>query len=120
MSDIENQIAKMRFQIKTIGSTIDFVEHSIPSIIMELDWDDEDFRDANKILNDYEQLIKSSMTVDWDEFETKLCKRFNIARPAVKAIILAFLRNRQYLGVCESYANEYNIKEFQDILELSK
>ncbi|MFC1581657.1 hypothetical protein ACFL3L_02000 [Candidatus Neomarinimicrobiota bacterium] len=71
-----------------------------------------------KILNDCEQVIKSSMEVNWNEFENQLCERFNISQQRVKSIILAFLRNRQYLNVCKSYAIEYNIKEFQDILEL--
>ncbi|MFC1581656.1 hypothetical protein ACFL3L_01995 [Candidatus Neomarinimicrobiota bacterium] len=45
MNDIEAQIAKLQFQLKKIGETIDFIENSIPSIIMELDWNEEDYKD---------------------------------------------------------------------------
>ncbi len=119
MADIQEQLKKLQFQVRLMGETIDFTHYPIPALAVELNWNERDLTDANKIFNDYEKRLISGKDVSWTEFNDRVCDRFHIVTSQVKSVVLAFLRNNQWLEVCKQFAEEYNIKEFQEILELN-
>ena len=116
MDEIIKQIDKIKYHIKMIGDTINHLEYPIESLVIQLDWDDNDLSAANNIFEEYDKKLNSGEDINWTEFEITLRDRFGIGYQTVKSIILAFYRNDQWRDVCIGYAQEYDVSEFHEIL----
>ena len=116
MDEIQNQINKIKYQLKTIGDTIDYEQYPIEHLVIQLDWDDNDLTIANDIFEEYDNKLEEKEDVNWTEFEFKLRNQFGIGYQTVKSIILAFYRNHQWRNVCKGYAEEHDVSEFREIL----
>jgi hypothetical protein len=110
MDNLENEVAKLRFQIKLISETIDRDENPILHLAVFLNWSEEDLEAAHNIFEEYSQ------KPDLIGFERQLKERFDIDYQQVKRIILAFYRTGQHEDVCERYAKDHPVTEFHEIL----
>jgi hypothetical protein len=107
IEDIQKKIAKMQFQIRTLGETVDHLQHPIESLILSMDWNEEDIDLAQDIFERYDTDLQAGKPVNWHAFEKELEHAFKIGYQTVKSIILAFWRNHQWTDVCHGYAMSF-------------
>lgn len=115
MEDYKKEIEKLKYQLKLVGETIDYKSNPILSLVIELDWGEEDLETAHDIFEEYDNKLENNEDVNWTEFEFRLRNRFEIGYQTVKSIILAFYRNHQWRKVCKGYAKEHDVLEFKEI-----
>jgi len=115
MTDIENEIKKLKFHISLIGETLDYRANPIAALIIERDWNEADLDSAHDIFEKYDNMLEEKKDVDWRAFEMELKKKFGIGYQTVKSIVLAFYRNHQWTNVCTLYARSAECVEFHEI-----
>ena len=60
------------------GETINSESDSIPSLVIEMDWDDDDLKKARDIFEKYDNALQNKASVNWTSLESELCNTFNI------------------------------------------
>ena len=116
MSDeIQKQLDKLKYQLHLLGEAINHREYPIPSLVLSLDWDDEDLNKAHDIFEKYDEKIEKDEKINWRAFEMELRDTLGIGYQTVKLIILAFFDNGQWQEVCTAYAKAYECVEFHRI-----
>ncbi len=95
MTEINEELEKIRYHIKLLSETIDYKEYPIQSLILDMNWDSEDIERAHDIFEKYDTKIENKKRASWTEFELELEQQFNIGYQTVKSIVLAFFRNYQ-------------------------
>ena len=116
MTDIEKELEKVKCHIRLIGETINSESDPIPSLVIKMDWDDDDLKKARVIFEKYDNALKNEESVNWTNLESELYNTFNIDYQIVKSIILAFFRNHEWTEVCIQYAQNHDVYEFREIL----
>lgn len=112
---IQKQLDKLKYQLHLLGEAVDHREYPIPSLVLSLDWDDEDLNKAHDIFEQYDNKMEDGKEVNWRAFEMELRDTFGIGYQTVKTIILAFFDNGQWENVCTAYAKAYECVEFHRI-----
>ena len=115
MTNIENEIKKIKFHISLIGETLDHRNNPIPSLVIQMDWAERDLDSAHDIFEKYDNKLEAEEDVNWRSFEMELREKFNIGYQTVKSIVLAFYRNHQWTEVCTLYAKSAECVEFHEI-----
>lgn len=115
MTDIENEIEKIKFHINLIGETFDSTNNPIPALVIQMNWNASDLDSAHDVFEKYNNMLEAKEDVDWCDFEHELRDKFGIGYQTVKSIILAFFRNHQWTEVCTLYARAYKCSEFHEI-----
>jgi len=117
MNNIEQEIEKLKYQINILSSTVDSDKYPVESLILSLNWNDNDLNDAHDIFETYDKKLENKEEdINWKEFEDKLRDRFNIGYQTVKLIIIAFYKNHQWVEVCYQYAKAFTCVEFHSII----
>ncbi|MFW2082965.1 hypothetical protein ACNPQK_18590 [Acinetobacter guillouiae] len=114
-SQLVKEIEKIKFQLSHIGLALDGEKYPIPSLIVSMDWSEQDLEDVHKIFEKYDDLIESNSNLSWGAFESDLKKRFGVTYQGIKPIIKAFYKNGQWVDVCIAYAKEHQCIEFDEI-----
>ena len=112
---IEKEIEKLKFQIQTIGETIDYEQYPLQDLIISFDWSREDLNRAHDIFEEYDKKLYKDKEFNSTEFEHKFRDDFEIGYQEVKSIINAFYRNGQWTNICMLYALDNMVVEFHDI-----
>lgn len=112
---VQEQLDKLRYQLRLIGETIDHREYPIPALVIELDWNDRDLNNAHDIFEKFDSKLAASEEINWGSFEMELRDTFEIDYQTVKSIVLAFFDNGQWQAVCTAYAKAYECVEFHRI-----
>jgi hypothetical protein len=115
MTDIENEIEKIKFHINLVGETLDSRNNPIPALVIQMDWNARDLDSAHDIFEKYDNMLEAKEEVNWHVFEHELRDKFDIGYQTVKSIILAFFRNHQWTEVCTLYARSCECVEFHEI-----
>lgn len=115
MTDIENEIKKLKFHISLIGETLDYRNNPIPALVIQMDWNEKDLDAAHDIFEKYDNMLEAKEEVNWRAFEMELREKFGIGYQTVKSIVLAFYRNHQWTEVCTLYARSCECVEFHEI-----
>lgn len=115
MTDIENEIEKIKFHINLVGETLDSINNPIPALVIQMDWNAKDLDSAHDIFEKYDNMLEAKEEVNWHAFEHELRGKFDIGYQTVKSIILAFFRNHQWTEVCTLYARSCECVEFHEI-----
>jgi len=113
--NLEQEIEKLKFQIRIIGETIDYDKYPLNDLIISFDWSNKDLNNAHDIFEEYSNILDESNKFDSPEFEHKLRDKFSIGYQEVKSIINAFYKNGQWTSVCMIYALENMVVEFHNI-----
>jgi hypothetical protein len=113
--NIEKEIEKLKFQIQTIGETIDYEQYPLQELIISFDWSRENLNQAHDIFEKHDKKLNETEKFNSAEFEHELRDAFSIGYQEVKSIINAFYRNGQWTSVCMIYALENMVVEFHDI-----
>lgn len=113
--NIQKQIEKLHYHIRLLAETIDYREHPIPALVIQMDWNDNDLNRAHDIFEEYDAKLEAGEDVNWKEFKMKLRDEFSIGYQTVKSIVIAFHANGQWTDVCRAYAKAYECVEFHHI-----
>ncbi|ABK48546.1 DUF1878 family protein [Aeromonas caviae] len=113
--ELQEQIDKLRYHVKMLAESVDYREHPIPALVIQMDWDDSDLNRAHDVFEKYDEKLEAGEAVNWHEFEHKLREEFSIGYQTVKSIIIAFYANHQWTNVCREYAKAYECVEFHHI-----
>ncbi|MHC2065889.1 hypothetical protein ACYFX5_00310 [Bremerella sp. T1] len=105
--EITRELEKLKFQVRTIGETIDTRKHPVESLILSLDWDEGEIDLAHDIFEKYDNKLEEGESVKWNEFEHELKDALKIHYQTVKSIVLAFYDNDQWTSVCYGYAMSF-------------
>lgn len=81
----------------------------------EFEWDDETINSIRSIFENYSMRIINEEEISWRGFEMELRDKFKVSYQAVKSIVLAFYKNKEYTDVCRGYAKEHDVIEFKEI-----
>jgi hypothetical protein len=115
MTNMDDEIQKIKFHIRMIGESIDNNSNPITVLVIDLNWNETDLDEAHDIFEKYDTMLNKEEKVNWTEFEQELRKRFKIGYQEVKRIVLAFYRNHQWGQVCYGYASAHDCVEFHEI-----
>jgi hypothetical protein len=107
LEEIERELAKLRYQVRLLGHTVDPERRPIESLILEFDWEEGQLTKAHDIFEEYDNKLNNGQDINWHEFEHKLRGEFDIGYQEVKSIITAFYQNHQWTAVCEGYAKSF-------------
>lgn len=107
IEELAAETRKLKYQIKTIAYTIDYERYPVESLILEMDWDENQISEAHDIFEKYDNKLREGEEVKWMEFEMELRDHFQIGYQTVKSIVLAFYRNDQWVDVCKGYAMSF-------------
>ncbi len=111
----EAEIEKLKFQIQTIGETIDYEQYPLQNLIISFDWSREDLNKAHDIFEEYDEKLQQSKEFNSTEFEHRFRDEFSIGYQEVKSIINGFYRNGQWTSICMLYALDHMVVEFHHI-----
>lgn len=107
IGEIARELEKLKYQVRTIGETIDYRAHPVEALILSLDWGEGDIDRAHDIFEKYDNKLEANEAVNWHEFEHELEDAFGIGYQTVKSIVLAFYDNHQWTNVCYGYAMSF-------------
>jgi hypothetical protein len=117
MKYLEQEINKLKYQMRILISTVDSDKYPVESLILSLNWDDDDLDAAHDIFEKYDNKIEAKEeNISWSMFENDLKNRFNLGYQSVKSIIIAFYKNDQWVEVCYQYAKAYTCAEFHSLI----
>ena len=112
---VEQEIKKLRYQVKLLGEAINSQEHPIASMVIERNWGEDDVEEALDILEKYDKQLEKDGTIQGGQMERELRDRFQIGYQEVKPIILGFWRHHNFPDVCKAYAKQFECSEFHEI-----
>ena len=115
MDDIYLQLKKLKYQMSLVGEALNSSEHPIATLVISMDWDDQDLDKAHDIFEKFEKIIEAGEKPNWTEFEHDFHQKFGIGYQTLKMVVLAFHRNFQWIDVCASYAKAKECMEFHEI-----
>ena len=117
MFNAEEEIKKLKYQIDILKSTINSEQYPIESLLLSLNWNEEDLNDAHDIFEIFDnKLEQKEEEISWSSFESQLKSRFNIGYQTIKQVINAFYKNSQWIDVCYHYAKAYKTVEFHQLI----
>ncbi|MCI0551773.1 MAG: YhaI family protein [Anaerolineae bacterium] len=106
-ADIMRELEKLKYHVKTLSHTIDSERFPVESLVLEMDWDENQLDRAHDIFEEYSNKIEAKEQITWHNFEMALRDEFNIGYQTVKSIVLAFYKNDQWVEVCKGYAMSF-------------
>ncbi|SMF08690.1 MULTISPECIES: hypothetical protein [Pseudomonas] len=107
LEELTESLEKLKYQVHILGNTIDYQSYPVESLILSMDWGEQDINRAHDIFEKYDDKLIAKEKVNWGEFESELKTEFNIHYQTVKSIILAFYKNHQWTNVCYGYAMSF-------------
>lgn len=116
MDDLQEQVEKLRYHVKSLAALLDNEVHPIESLVVSMDWSEKDLEDAQAIFEKHAETLEQHGRIDAGRLEVDLTERFSIHYQTVKQIILAFWRSSDFVDVCRAFAEYYTCSEFGPIL----
>lgn len=92
-----------------LGETIDYQNYPVESLIISMDWDDDNIDNAHDIFEKYDNKISENQKINWNDFKNEVQEQFGIGYQTVKQIVLAFYKNHQWEDVCYEYAMSFEL-----------
>lgn len=107
LESLEKELNKLKYHIRMIADTLSSEHHPLESLVLSMDWDEDQLDRAHDIFERYDNKLKQSEPIEWKKLELDLCNEFNISYQTVKTIINAFYKNHQWVAVCQGYAKSF-------------
>ena len=117
-----NELDKIKYHIRLINDRmrlidaeidLDFHSDSIASLVIEMDWSEDDLNRAHDI---FERYRDAQFRHHGRELESALRREFGIDAGPAKLIIVAFWRGDTWVDVCTRYAKANPCAEFEEFL----
>lgn len=122
---LENEIKKLKYHISMLNTFEVYESNPIGSLVVSFDWSEKDLEKAHDIFEKYDNKLSQEKKIDglYSLIEHDFQVEFGINYQRVKAIVLAFFRNNQWINVCiefvKSQGDMYPI-EFSEIVSYIK
>lgn len=100
-------IEKLLYHVSILGQTIDYEKHPVKSLILGMNWSQEDLDKAHDIFERWDNRLENGEKISSGEFEADFQRELGISYQGLKSIILAFYRNSQWTNVCEAYVDSF-------------
>ena len=116
------ELEKIKYHIRLMNSRLlaiddkikrDFHSDSIASLVIEMDWSEDDLNRAHDIFERYQGV--QFRELDY-QLEYALRGDFCIGAGSAKDIIVAFWRSGSWVDVCVEYAKANRCQEYNEIL----
>lgn len=107
MSEAKSEIAKIKFQLHLLGSSIDHHSHPLESLVLSFDWSSEDLRKAEECFLEAQEAIDHNEKFTRSKFENSLKQKLDLDFQDVKSVVIAFYRGGQWVDVCKRYAESF-------------
>ena len=120
----KTELEKIKYHIRLINSRMlsideeicrDFHSDSIASLVIEMDWSEDDLTMAHDIFEKYRGVQFREYGL---QLESALRREFGIGAGSAKDIIVAFWRSGKWVDVCVEYAKANRCIEYHEILEI--
>ncbi|CAA2137034.1 hypothetical protein [Methylobacterium bullatum] len=105
-SEVERAIKKLQYQVKTLGEAIDYKNHPIEALIMQMDWGEGDIDRVHDVFEKWDKILKSGTKMSSGAFEREF-STMGINYQTLKSVILSLYRNGQWTSVCEAYVDSF-------------
>lgn len=115
MEELAKQIEKLKYQMRLVGDSLDSKAHPIASLVISMDWGDEELDKAHDIFEKYNNYLEAGDSPNWSAFEQEFQQQFGVGYQKLKLVVLAFHRNFQWGNVCTVYAKAKECMEFHEI-----
>lgn len=115
MTEQNDEIQKIKYQLRLVAESLDFNLNPIASLVVSMDWGEGELDRAHDIFEVYDKKLSNNEKVNWTAFEFELRDQFGIGYQRVKSIVLAFYKNHQWTNVCKEYATAHDCVEFHEI-----
>ena len=115
LEKIKYHIRLINDRLRLIDGKIDFDFHSDPiaSLVIEMDWNEDDLNRAHDIFERYRGFKFQKLD---HRLEHALRDEFGIGAGSAKEIIVAFWEARKWVDVCVAYAKANRCAEYHEIL----
>ena len=107
MAEMTEIIEKLVYQVKQLGTTIDYEKHPVEALILSNNWGPADLDKAHDIFERWDERLEKGEAMNTSEFEGEFNRELNISYQGLKSVILAFYKNHQWTNVCEAYVDAF-------------
>lgn len=117
--EIEKTLEKMKFQIATIGQSIDFDRHPVEALIISMDWGKGELNLAHDVFEKWDAKLEAGEGLSSYAFEADFSDSLGLNYQEIKPVVLSFYRNGQWTNVCEAYVDSFDGKapiEYREIV----
>lgn len=98
---------KLRYQIRILGSAIDYDKNPIEALIIGNDWDEKDLNNVHDIFERWDRALEQGKKMNSVEFEADFDNELGIGYQGLKPIVNSLYKNGQWTEVCEAYVDSF-------------
>ncbi len=113
--ELKNELLKIKYHIKLLSKTIDKEEYPIEAMIVDMNWNENQFQACNKIFEKYDSLVTKNGEANSQNFEFELRDQFGIEKVKIRKVVKAFYKKDMWVGICFRYAEENQHPDFNEI-----
>lgn len=103
--DLNEEIKKLKYHISILAQTVDYQSYPVESLILSMDWTQDELNDAHDIFDKWDKVLRSGGKITPSEFEWDFKEKFNLSYQSVKSVVNAFYKNDQWTNVCEAFVD---------------
>ncbi|MBL7190799.1 hypothetical protein ISS30_03810 [bacterium] len=112
-NEILKELRKLRFHIEKLNEALENdEERQLTSLIIRLNWDQDDLKSVHSIFEDFHKKLEKGETPEWSEFKETFETKLGVDHQALKDVIRAFYKRGDWKDVCKKYAEDNNCTEF--------
>ncbi len=116
--EVSEAIKKLQFQVRTLGAAIDYEAHPFEALILELDWDQDDFDRAAFVFEQWDHKLREGVAMSAADFEQDFDNTFGVNYQGLKSIVLGMYNSGRWVDVCKAYVESMpgpRVVEYQGI-----
>lgn len=113
-------ISKLKYQVETLGLTIDHQKYPVEALILSKNWGPTDLEKAHDVFEKWDKKLENGDEMKSGLFESDFQDALGVSYQGLKSIVLAFYRNSQWTNVCEAYVDSFDGKPSIEFFEISR
>ncbi len=117
--EIIELLAKLKYQVETLGQTIDHKTYPVEALILSKDWGPSELDKAHDIFERWDKNLGNGGKMEGGLFEHDFQEALNVNYQGLKSIVLAFYRNSQWTSVCEAYVDSFGKSPSVEFFEIA-
>lgn len=121
--DVEKTLERLQYHIETLARTIDFENHPVEALIVQMNWDKSDIDTAHDIFERWDRKLDFGDSMNQTAFEKDFQDELGVGYQRLKFVVNAFHKNGQWTNVCQAYVATFGNQapvEFHSILRRSR
>lgn len=117
--EIIERLDKLKYQVETLGHTIDYEKHPVEALVLSNDWGPKQLEKAHDIFEIWDKKLEGGEEMNSGDFEHEFQQYLNVGYQGLKSIVLAFYRNSQWTNVCEAYVDSFGKAPSVEFFEIA-